>query len=138
PLAFFSKSPRALAASVETATASNAANLDEKSKVHGSYHWNAERALSVVTIPLLASALFVGPAPLVDFGLGLVLPLHTHLGFDTMVQDYVPTRKYGVLNTILTWTLRIVTGVVMYRLFVFNTTDVGITAFVKRLWTGKL
>ncbi|KAI8821594.1 CybS-domain-containing protein [Chytriomyces cf. hyalinus JEL632] len=138
PSSFFAKSARALSANVETARASNAADLSQKSKMHGSYHWNGERALSVVTIPLVASALFVGPIPLVDFGLGLVLPLHTHFGFDTMVQDYVPQRTYGALNSILTWGLRLVTGVVMYGCFLFNTTDVGITAFVKRLWTGKL
>ncbi|ORY45050.1 hypothetical protein BCR33DRAFT_659401, partial [Rhizoclosmatium globosum] len=104
----------------------------------GSYHWNFERGLSVVTIPLVATALISGPIPLVDFGLGVVLPLHTHLGFDCIVQDYIPARKYGILNTIGTWGLRIVTGVVLYGCFAFNTTDVGITAFVKRLWTGKL
>ncbi|KAJ3066247.1 membrane anchor subunit of succinate dehydrogenase, Sdh4 [Podochytrium sp. JEL0797] len=141
PLAHFAKGSRTLSAAapgVETATASNAADLDTKSKVHGSYHWNFERGLSVVTIPLVCSALALGPIPLVDFGLGVVLPLHTHMGFDCMVQDYIPVRKYGALNTVATWTLRVVTGVVLYGCFLFNTTDVGITAFVKRIWTGKL
>ncbi|KAJ3344390.1 membrane anchor subunit of succinate dehydrogenase, Sdh4 [Entophlyctis luteolus] len=137
PLAFKSFD-RVLSTGVETAVASNAPNLAEKSKTHGSYHWNAERALSVVTVPLIASAVFAGPLPLVDFGLGIVLPLHTHMGFDVMIQDYIPYRSFGVINTILTWGLRIATGVVLYGCFVFNTTDVGITAFVKRLWTGKL
>ncbi|KAJ3111767.1 membrane anchor subunit of succinate dehydrogenase, Sdh4 [Phlyctochytrium bullatum] len=110
----------------------------EKGKLHGSYHWNAERALSVASVPLMATAFIAGPLPLVDLGLGVVLPLHCHIGFDAIVQDYVPHRKYGALNTALTWTLRLSTALVLYGCYQFNTNDVGITAFVKRLWTGKL
>ncbi|KAJ3093266.1 membrane anchor subunit of succinate dehydrogenase, Sdh4 [Physocladia obscura] len=140
PFALFRKTQRAntIVNGVETAVASNAANLADKSKTHGSYHWDAERVLSVATIPLVATALFAGSIPLVDLGLGVVIPLHTHLGFDVMIQDYVPKREFGILNTILTWALRATTAVVLYGCFVFNTTDVGITAFIKRLWTGKL
>ncbi|KAJ3088316.1 membrane anchor subunit of succinate dehydrogenase, Sdh4, partial [Physocladia obscura] len=140
PLALFSKTQRAhtIVNGVETAVASNAANLADKSKSHGSYHWNAERALSIATVPLVTTALFAGSIPLVDLGLGVVIPLHTHVGFDVMIQDYVPKREFGFFNTILTWTLRATTAVVLYGCFVFNTADVGITAFIKKLWIGKL
>ncbi|KAJ3316319.1 membrane anchor subunit of succinate dehydrogenase, Sdh4 [Blyttiomyces sp. JEL0837] len=111
---------------------------EHKSKVHGSYHWTAERALSIVTIPLIASAVIAGPIPLVDLALGVVIPVHTHMGFDVMIQDYVPKRKYGILNTLCTWSLRGVTLLVLYGAYEFNTNDVGITALVQRLWTNKL
>ena len=106
------------------------------SKLDGSYHWNAERALSIVSVPLLATAFVAGPIPLVDFALGWVLPLHCHIGFDAMIQDYLPARRAKILNLILSWTLRLTTALVIYGCYLFNTNDVGITAFVGRLWTG--
>ncbi|KAJ3216088.1 membrane anchor subunit of succinate dehydrogenase, Sdh4 [Dinochytrium kinnereticum] len=111
---------------------------EHKSKMHGSYHWNAERALSIVTVPLIGTAFLAGPLPLVDLALGVVIPLHSHMGFDTIIQDYIPKRKYGILHTICTWSLRIGTGLFLYGCYSFNTNDVGITAFFKRIWTGKL
>ncbi|KAJ3417028.1 membrane anchor subunit of succinate dehydrogenase, Sdh4 [Chytridiales sp. JEL 0842] len=112
--------------------------VQQKSKAEGSYHWDAERALSLATIPLIGAAFAVGPAPLIDLGLGVVIPLHIHMGFDTIIQDYVPKRKYGILHTICVWLLRAGTALTFYGCYEFNTNDVGITAFFKRLWTGKL
>ncbi|KAI8853742.1 hypothetical protein BC829DRAFT_382033 [Chytridium lagenaria] len=101
--------------------AATAAEPAHKSKLHGSYHWNAERALSVLTVPLIGTAFFAGPSP-----------------SSILLSDYIPHRKFGILSTVATWTLRVATGVLLYGLFMFNTNDVGVTAFVKRLWTGKL
>jgi succinate dehydrogenase (ubiquinone) membrane anchor subunit len=103
----------------------------------GSYHWNTERVLSLVTLPLFASAVF-HPTAWIDAGLGIVLPLHCYLGVECMIQDYVPFRRVGVLHTILIWTLRVCTGLTMYGCYVINTKDIGLVGVVKRLWTGKL
>ena len=67
-----------------------------KSPSHGSYHWNTERILSVVTIPLMGTAAIYGSIPSVDIALGVVLPLHIHLGFDCIIQDYLPERRSKV------------------------------------------
>ncbi|KAJ3102131.1 membrane anchor subunit of succinate dehydrogenase, Sdh4 [Phlyctochytrium planicorne] len=123
---------------VNRSTTAVAGDHSEKSKLHGSYHWNAERALSLVTLPLIGTAFFAGSLPLVDLALGVVIPLHTHIGFDACIQDYIPHRKYGVLNTLCSWLLRAATALVLYGCYSFNTNDVGITAFFKRIWTGKL
>eukprot|EP00842_Homolaphlyctis_polyrhiza_P003874 jgi/Hompol1/4488/HPOL_000550-RA len=113
-------------------------DLEHKSKSHGSYHWTFERSLSIALIPLFGSAVFLGPVPAVDFLLGFVLPLHCHLGFESIVTDYIPARVYKVLNIIAVWAVRILSGLVIYGCYVINTADVGLTAFAKRLWTGKL
>lgn len=67
-----------------------------KSPVHGSYHWNAERALSIATVPLMVAPFIWGSVPMIDIALGLVIPAHTHLGFDCIITDYFPARKTKV------------------------------------------
>ncbi|KAJ3093267.1 membrane anchor subunit of succinate dehydrogenase, Sdh4 [Physocladia obscura] len=104
---------------------------------HGSEHWTTERFYSILLVPLVGTALAAGPVSAIDFALGIFVPLHTHMGFDTMIQDYVPTRKYRQANLALRWSLRVLTGLVLYSVFCFNTMDVGLTAFVQRLWTGE-
>ncbi|KAJ3235075.1 membrane anchor subunit of succinate dehydrogenase, Sdh4 [Chytriomyces hyalinus] len=111
-------------------------SIEHKSKMHGSDHWTYERYFSILTIPILGSAIAFGPVWGLDYALGVIVPIHVHMGFDTMIQDYVPARKYTLANSVLSWTLTITTGLVAYSLYTFNTVDVGVTAFVQRLWTG--
>ncbi|KAI8921792.1 CybS-domain-containing protein [Entophlyctis helioformis] len=114
-----------------------ALRAEEKSKSHGSYHWTFERSLSLVSLPLVTGAVALGPTPYIDFALGFVIPLHCYFGFESMIEDYLPARRVGILYSILIWTTRILTGVAIYGCYVINTTDVGITALAQRLWTGK-
>ncbi|KAJ3183613.1 membrane anchor subunit of succinate dehydrogenase, Sdh4 [Gaertneriomyces sp. JEL0708] len=107
------------------------------SKVHGSYHWDLERALAVATVPLLIAPFIVGSNPYVDLGLGVVIPLHTHMGFQVIVDDYLPKRRTPILYRVSTGLVYGATGLVLYGCYQFNTNDIGITEFVKRLWTGK-
>ncbi|KAJ1567044.1 membrane anchor subunit of succinate dehydrogenase, Sdh4, partial [Nowakowskiella sp. JEL0078] len=112
--------------------------LEHKSKTHGSYHWNIERGLSVISLPLIASAALVGQNSLIDLGLAVVIPLHCHFGLEGLVVDYLPYRTYPVIyraGKILVYTL---TGLTIYGLYEFNTNDIGITEFTKRIWTGKV
>lgn len=109
-----------------------------KSPTHGSYHWNAERALSLITLPLMGTAVIYGSVPVVDIALGIVMPFHIHLGFDCMIQDYLPKRRSPILNTICTWLLRLGTILTLYGCYVINSRDVGLTALTARLWTGKV
>ncbi|RKO82756.1 CybS-domain-containing protein, partial [Blyttiomyces helicus] len=104
---------------------------------HGSYHWNFERGLSIVTLPLMIGAYAVGPQPYIDLALGVVIPLHTHIGFGAIIEDYLPQRRTGVIYKLANGTLYVATGLVLYGAYQFNTNDIGITAFVGRLWTGK-
>lgn len=80
---------------------------------------------------------FVYGYPMVDAAMGIVLPLHIHMGFGQMIEDYVPKRKFGILYDFCVWLLRLVTGVVLYGCYVINSKDVGLTRLTKQLWTGK-
>ncbi|ORY45051.1 hypothetical protein BCR33DRAFT_716404, partial [Rhizoclosmatium globosum] len=128
--------PLSSQALLNPSSATNPTGTEHKSKWHGSEHWMAERFYSILLIPSLATSLIAGPVFVNDLVLGVLLPVHVHMGFDCMIQDYIPARKYGIWHTVSTWTLRVVTGIVLYGLFTFNTMDVGITAFVQKLWTG--
>ncbi|KAJ3274890.1 membrane anchor subunit of succinate dehydrogenase, Sdh4 [Terramyces sp. JEL0728] len=121
-----------------TLPALSAATAQTKSPSHGSYHWNFERALSLVTPALIGTAVYAGQNTLVDIALGIVLPLHCHIGFDAMITDYFPERKYKVLYHITTWALRVVTVIALFGCFIINSKDVGLTNLTKKLWTGKL
>ncbi|KAJ3033745.1 membrane anchor subunit of succinate dehydrogenase, Sdh4 [Rhizophlyctis rosea] len=108
-----------------------------KSKVHGSYHWQLERYTSVVTLPLIGSAFVVGSNPYIDLALGVIIPLHCHIGFDACITDYFDSRKAPTINKVMKAALYGSTALVLYGCYQFNTNDVGITEGTKRLWTGR-
>jgi len=67
--------------------------------MHGSYHWDLERALSVATLGLMTAPFIVGAGnSTVDFGLAFLLPAHIHMGLDGVVRDYMPYRKFGAIS----------------------------------------
>ncbi|OBZ80122.1 Succinate dehydrogenase [ubiquinone] cytochrome b small subunit, mitochondrial [Choanephora cucurbitarum] len=49
-------------------------------RLHGSYHWDIERAASIALVPIIGSQLAFGASPITDTLLGVVLPLHLHIG----------------------------------------------------------
>lgn len=105
--------------------------------LHGSYHWDFERLLSVSMIPLFAASAMQGAHPITDSLLGVVVPLHCHVGFDAMITDYLHPGRVGNLgNKACTWTLRGVTLLALYGCYQFNTTDIGLTELVKKAWTA--
>ncbi|KNC95882.1 uncharacterized protein SPPG_08746 [Spizellomyces punctatus DAOM BR117] len=110
---------------------------EHKSKLHGSYHWDFERALSIALVPLMTAPFIIGSHPYVDLGLGVVIPLHTHIGFDAVIEDYLPVRRNPIIHRVMKYSLYTATGLCLYGCYQFNTNDIGITEFVKRLWTGK-
>jgi succinate dehydrogenase (ubiquinone) membrane anchor subunit len=59
---------------------SNAIATHKPDRMHGSYHWNLERAASVALIPILSTQLVYGASPVLDTLLGVALPLHLHIG----------------------------------------------------------
>ncbi|KAF8927731.1 CybS-domain-containing protein [Dissophora ornata] len=106
-------------------------------QVHGSYHWDFERLLTVSMIPLFAVSAINGAHPITDGLLGVVVPIHAHMGFDAMVTDYLHPGKVGVFgNKAISWTLRGATLLVLVGCYQFNTADVGLTELVKKAWTA--
>lgn len=62
------------------------------------------------------------------------LLLHSHMGFQNIITDYVPARKYPKSRRALNWGLGAATALVGVGLYEFETNDVGLTEAIKRIW----
>lgn len=63
--------------------------------------------------------------PIFDAVLAGSLIVHTHIGFDACIVDYLHTRKFPVLGAIANWALRAATVGALWGAYEFNTSDVG-------------
>lgn len=108
--------------------------LPQRDKVAGSYHWDFDRLLSAALVPLTVASVINGAHPITDLCLGVILPIHCHIGFDAVITDYLPSRRTPIWNKVTTWGLRGATLIVLYGCYEFNTNDVGLTEVVKRMW----
>ncbi|KIK95834.1 hypothetical protein PAXRUDRAFT_139808 [Paxillus rubicundulus Ve08.2h10] len=108
------------------------------SRTHGSYHWAFERLLSASLVPMTAAAFVAsGTAyPILDGLLGISLVMHSHIGFDSMLVDYLHKRKFPILGPFMTWTLRAATVGVLAGVYEFNTNDIGLTELIAKVWTA--
>lgn len=103
--------------------------------------------MSVALIPLTIAPFAAGSLnPITDAALGAVLIIHSHIGFDACVKDYVPRRKYGAFagftNFLLYASTAIVFGMIIIYMalcanqtvgvYEFQTNDVGLTEAIKR------
>ncbi|KAJ2358587.1 membrane anchor subunit of succinate dehydrogenase, Sdh4, partial [Coemansia sp. RSA 2611] len=106
-------------------------------RLKGSYHWMNERAVSVISVPLLATAFLYGAHPINDMLLGIVLPVHAYMGFQQVLLDYFDHRRWPVISRLLKYALVGVTGLSMFGAWRINTTDVGLTTYFARLWNAN-
>lgn len=60
--------------------------------------------------------------------------LHSHMGFQQVIIDYIPTKGYPGLRKFFWWALNATTITVGIGLYEFETNDVGVTEAVKRIW----
>lgn len=63
--------------------------------------------------------------PIADGILCTALIVHSHLGFDQCLIDYVHPRKFPVLGPLGKWALRGATALSVYGVYEFETNDVG-------------
>lgn len=68
--------------------------------------------------------------------LASVLIIHSHIGFDGVVTDYVPKRKYPRLSRVMNYLLKAATAAVFVGIYEFNTNDVGLTEAIRKIWTA--
>ncbi|KAJ6521339.1 mitochondrial inner membrane protein [Mycena vulgaris] len=119
-------------------TVNDPTSFPPPSRTHGSHHWSFERLLSAALIPLTGAAFATSPSvhPVLDGILGVSLVVHSHMGFDSMVVDYLHPRKFPVLGPVATWTLRTATVGVLAGVYQFNTNDIGLTELIAKVWSA--
>ncbi|WZH40469.1 CybS-domain-containing protein [Fusarium acuminatum] len=111
------------------------APIPDPNAAHGSYHWTFERLLAAGLVPLTVAPFAAGSLnPTLDAILCSVLLLHSHMGFQQVVIDYIPSRTHPGLRKVFTWLLNAATVLVGVGLYEFETNDVGITEAVRRVW----
>ncbi|KAK9760048.1 membrane anchor subunit of succinate dehydrogenase, Sdh4 [Basidiobolus ranarum] len=108
--------------------------VQPSSRIHGSMHWNIERALSIALIPLTFYPMIYGSQPIVDYSLGIILPAHCHFGFQAIITDYLPHRKTPIFNIASSWALRAATALTLYGCYELNSNGDGISETIKKLW----
>ncbi|KAI8333636.1 CybS-domain-containing protein [Chlamydoabsidia padenii] len=114
----------------------NAVTSPPADRMHGSYHWDLERGVSLALVPIIGAQLALGASPITDTLLGVALPLHLHIGFDACITDYFNTRKAPILGRAMTATLYASTAATLVGCYQFNTNDIGLTEFIARMWTA--
>ncbi|KIM37468.1 hypothetical protein M413DRAFT_30930 [Hebeloma cylindrosporum] len=119
-------------------TVNDPTSFPPSSRTHGSHHWAFERLLSASLVPMTAAAFVTsGTAyPILDGVLGVSLVMHSHLGFDACIVDYLHTRKFPVTGQIVKWGLRTATVATLIGIYQFNTNDIGLTELIAKAWTA--
>ncbi|CAO3637166.1 unnamed protein product [Cunninghamella blakesleeana] len=102
----------------------------------GANHWNLERAAAVLLVPLVSTQFIYGAEPVVDGLVGVVLPYHIYMGFDSCITDYIPKRVYPRGYKAAMWTLKASFALTLWGIYEFNTNDIGITEAIQRIWTA--
>ncbi|KAL2180141.1 CybS-domain-containing protein [Thermothelomyces heterothallicus CBS 202.75] len=118
-------------------TVNDAAPVPEPSPSHGSYHWTFDRLVAASLVPLTVAPFAAGSLnPTLDAILCATILIHSHTGFQNIIIDYVPKYRVPRARKLFMWGLNAATAVVGLALYEFETTDVGITETIKRIWTA--
>ncbi|PHH67307.1 hypothetical protein CDD81_24 [Ophiocordyceps australis] len=111
------------------------APIPKPSPAHGSFHWTFERILAAGLVPLTIAPFAAGSLnPTMDAVLCSVLLLHSHMGFQQVIIDYIPKRRYPGLRKLFWWGLNATTITVGIGMYEFETNDVGLTEAIKKIW----
>ncbi|KAI1765067.1 CybS-domain-containing protein [Hypoxylon sp. FL1150] len=119
-------------------TVNDPAPVPDPSPTHGSYHWTFERLVAVGLIPLTLAP-FAGTSlnPGLDAILCSLLLVHSHVGFQSVLIDYIPNSRYPRARKAAMWLLRAATALAGVGLYEFETNDVGLTEAVRRIWKAQ-
>ncbi|KAL2155049.1 hypothetical protein VTH82DRAFT_3725 [Thermothelomyces myriococcoides] len=118
-------------------TVNDAAPVPEPSPSHGSYHWTFDRLVAASLVPLTVAPFAAGSLnPTLDAILCATILIHSHTGFQNIIIDYVPKYRVPRARKFCIWGLNAATAIVGLALYEFETTDVGITETIKRIWTA--
>lgn len=62
--------------------------------------------------------------------------IHSHIGFESCIIDYIPTHRLPKTRKLAWWALRAGTVLAGVGLYEFETNDVGVTEALKRIWVA--
>jgi succinate dehydrogenase (ubiquinone) membrane anchor subunit len=86
-------------------------------------------------VPLTVAPFAAGSLnPAMDATLCALMLVHSHMGFQSIIIDYIPKDKYPKSRAVSWWGLRAATVLVAIGLYEFETNDVGVTEAIKRIW----
>lgn len=68
---------------------------------------------------------FYPAQPVIDAILATSLIVHSHIGFDSCIIDYLHERKMPVIGFAAKWLLRVATGASIWGVYEFETNDIG-------------
>ncbi|TIA88823.1 hypothetical protein E3P99_02385 [Wallemia hederae] len=103
---------------------------------HGSSHWAFERAVSAALVPIIGASFVTSAHPVLDGLICSSLLVHSHIGFDASLTDYLHDRKFPKIGPTARWSLRALTLGTAVGLYSFQTNDIGVSELVARLWTA--
>lgn len=91
--------------------------------------------VSAVLIPVTIAPFAAGTMnPVLDATLCALIVVHSHIGFQSIIIDYVPLRRVPRARKLFEWGLRAGSLVVAAGLYEYETNDVGLTEGIKALW----
>ncbi|MCJ1311036.1 membrane anchor subunit of succinate dehydrogenase, Sdh4 [Agyrium rufum] len=91
--------------------------------------------MSAALVPLTIAPFAAGSLnPTTDALLCAAILIHTHIGFQSCIIDYIPTHRLPKTRILFWWGLRAATLLVGVGFYEFETNDVGLTEAVKRVW----
>ncbi|KAK3309705.1 CybS-domain-containing protein [Chaetomium strumarium] len=118
-------------------TVNDPVRIPPYSPAHGSYHWTFDRLVGASLVPLTVAPFAAGSLnPTLDAILCATLLIHSHTGFQNIIVDYLPAYRVPRARKFFVWACNAATAVVGLALYEFETTDVGITETIKRIWTA--
>lgn len=118
-------------------TGNDAVAVPPPNRTHGSLHWTFDRLLVVGMVPLLLTPLAGGSlSPVLDGTLGAIILLHSHLGFESCIIDYIPKRVYGPFHNVGMGALYLGTATALFGIYQIETNDIGISAAVGKIWNA--
>lgn len=104
---------------------------------HGSYHWSFERLIVLGMVPLAMTPLVGGSlTPVLDATLGSLILMHSHLGFQSCIIDYIPKRVYGRWHSAAMYFLYAGSATALYGVYQMETNDIGLTLALSEIWNA--
>lgn len=94
-----------------------------------------ERLIALSLVPLTVTPFAAGSLnPVMDAVLCSLIVIHSHMGFQNVIIDYLPKKRMPKIRKGVMWALNAATALVAVGLYEFETTDVGVTEAIARMW----